>query len=584
MKKVFKYYFNETKKQKYIFLVMMISMFLVVQLGLIIPYFLKLFADTMSQGSLNKSDTVSDLMNILYMISFFIFGEWLFWRINEYLVVFIQNNSMKNLELIAFRKINKRGIRFFKDNFAGSLSRKVSRFVTAYEILFDIFYFSFYYELIRIATIFIIFTLKKPLWGAIFLLWSIIFIISSYFYARWKLKYDIKAAEADSRVSAVMVDSISNYLTVKTFAKEEYEIDRFDKVSTYRKKKRIATWILHSHYNCVQALMMISLEILLIYFMIGWWAEGIFTAGDFFMFEIYILVLFRGLWDFGRRIQDIYEQLAYAKEMVNILEEKIEVEDISNAKTFQYKQGKIEFKNVSFKYSDGNRYLLKGFNLLINPGEKIALVGPSGGGKTTITKLLFRFHDINSGEILIDDQNIKDITQKSLREKISMVPQNPDMFHRTIAENITFGKKECEIKDIEKVAKLAHADKFISKLEKGYKTLVGERGVKLSGGERQRISIARAFLEDGRILVLDEATSALDSLTEKDIQESIKVLMKDRTSIVIAHRLSTILNMDRIVVIDKGKIVEIGSHQGLLSNKSLYANLWNHQIGGFLLD
>ncbi|MBI5755241.1 ATP-binding cassette domain-containing protein [Candidatus Peregrinibacteria bacterium] len=385
---------------------------------------------------------------------------------------------------------------------------------------------------------------------------------------------------------------------------------------------------------------MLGFELLLFYFSAKWWREGTFTVGDFVFFQIYLLGLFEGLWQFGRQIQMLFENMARASEMVEIFENPVPIQDAPDAKKLVVAKGEIEFQNLSFSYQNddfsviarsksasdeaislrtlslrarmepcGMRLILSGdeaislrvqqehavtlssandirifrhFSLKIFGGQKVALVGPSGAGKSTIVKLLFRFFDADSGRICIDGQNIAKATQESLRRNIALVPQNPELFHRTISENITFGKPHASREEIRDAAKKAHADEFIEKLPRKYETLVGERGVKLSGGEKQRIAIARAFLENAPILVLDEATSSLDSLTERKIQSALEHLMKGRTTIVIAHRLSTIRKMDRIVVIQDGAIAEDGSHSELLEKNGLYSTLWKHQTGGFL--
>ena len=262
------------------------------------------------------------------------------------------------------------------------------------------------------------------------------------------------------------------------------------------------------------------------------------------------------LWDFGRIIRNIYESFADSKEMVEILETPYEVKDIPNAKTLKVAGGQIEFKDISFAFNE-TRTVLKNINLNIKSGEKIALIGPSGAGKSTIVKLLMRMYDLTSGTIEIDNQNVKEVTQDSLRQNISLVPQDPILFHRTLMENIRYGKGKATNEEVMAAAKLAHCDEFIDTLPLKYETHVGERGIKLSGGERQRVAIARAILKNAPILVLDEATSSLDSHSESLIQDALNNLMEDKTTIVIAHRLSTIARADRIVVMDKGEIVEV---------------------------
>jgi ATP-binding cassette, subfamily B, bacterial len=288
------------------------------------------------------------------------------------------------------------------------------------------------------------------------------------------------------------------------------------------------------------------------------------------------------LWNVGRAIRKLYEALANADEMIEILNTPHEVKDARNAKELQVQTGRIEFQNVYFSFNKTRR-ILKDMNLVIKPKEKVALVGPSGAGKSTITKLLFRFFDVERGKIIVGNQNIAKVTQDSLRENIALVPQEPILFHRTIMDNIRYGRRDAMDKEVIEAAKRAHAHEFIEGLQDGYETFVGERGVKLSGGERQRVAIARAILKNAPILVLDEATSSLDSESEALIQEALEELMRDKTTIVIAHRLSTIMKMDRIVVIEDGKVTESGTHKQLLRKKdNIYKKLWEIQAGGFI--
>jgi len=327
---------------------------------------------------------------------------------------------------------------------------------------------------------------------------------------------------------------------------------------------------------------MIILEIGVMYYAISLWQKNLITIGDFVLIQTYLIGIISRLWNFGRIIRKYYEAMADAEEMTEILETPHEIKDIKSAKTLKVAGGNIEFKEVDFSYNK-TRKIISNLNLNIAAKEKVALVGASGSGKTTIVNLLLRNYDIDSGKILIDGQKIISVSQDSLWKNIALVNQDPILFHRTLKENISYGKPSASDSDIIKAAKLAHAHSFIENFPEKYETYVGERGVKLSGGERQRIAIARAILKNAPILVLDEATSSLDSEAEEMIQDALSNLMKDKTVIVIAHRLSTIMKMDRIIVFDQGNIVEFGTHKQLVAKRNgVYKKLWQKQVGGFI--
>jgi ATP-binding cassette subfamily B protein len=437
------------------------------------------------------------------------------------------------------------------------------------------------YLIIIIAILSVLFWLQ-PLMGIIMFVWTTLFCLFNYLFARYKWKFDIAKAKADTKVTGRLADTITNTTNVKLFAGLKYEMEKFKKTMSDWVKKTAHSWNLDTIARGIQSFAMFILEFVIFYIAIKYWTTGALTAGDFIWIQAYLLELFMRIWNFGRVIREMFERLADAEEMTTILYKEYEIKDKSNAKNLKIIRGKIEFKNVDFAY-DKKFSVIKNLSFKIKSGEKVALVGPSGGGKSTVTKLMLRFFDIQKGKLLIDGQNIKDVPQDNLRQQISLVPQDPILFHRTLMENIRYGRRDATDREVETAAKLANCHEFINSFPKKYNTYVGERGVKLSGGERQRVAIARAILANNPILILDEATSSLDSHAESLIQGALANLMKNKTTLVIAQRLSTIMKMDRIIVFQDGKIVEEGAHSDLITQETgLYKKLWDLQSGGYV--
>lgn len=434
---------------------------------------------------------------------------------------------------------------------------------------------------VRIVIILAVLFTQKPLLSFILFVWVVVVILVNYIFSLYKLKYDTQQSEVDSEVTGNLADTITNNVNLKIFTSFPEEFQRHSALTAKQSSIRRKAWILDEHMSTIQSLLFVVLEFFIFFYAVRFWNEGRLTIGDLVLVQAYVLNIFVHIWDIGRVIRRLYQRLADAKEMTEILNTPHEIQDKYRAKTLKVRGGKIEFRAVDFAYTK-TRNVLENFNLTIQAGEKVGLVGPSGSGKTTITGLLFRYFDLIDGSISIDGQSIADVTQDSLRANLSLVPQDPILFHRTLEENIRYGKSAATKKEVLRAAHLAHCHEFIKKLSYGYETFVGERGIKLSGGERQRVAIARAILKNAPILVLDEATSSLDSHSEAMIQDALDNLMKGKTSIVIAHRLSTIMKMDRIIVIREGTIVEQGSHTELLNNGGLYQKLWTMQAGGFI--
>ncbi|MDD1633774.1 MAG: ABC transporter ATP-binding protein/permease, partial [Methylococcaceae bacterium] len=414
----------------------------------------------------------------------------------------------------------------------------------------DWFLFQFFMNSLAVVISFVIFYQQQPEFAFYFLIWVSLFIAWNIAYSLWKLRFDQAVAEADSIVGGVYSDAISNIFIVKSFAMENREQARINKASDFVYRKKKIAWTLMFISFAVQGLMTFGIELLLVYLMIQKWKTGNFQVGEFVLFQSIMIMLIQRLWEFGRNFRAFFTALADASEMAEVFRQEDLETDADHALPLTISKGAISLNKLCFTYNPANARqarLFEDFSLSIKAGEKVALVGQSGSGKSTLTKLLFRFLDPQKGTITFDDIDAKAFTLQSLRKQISMVPQQPDLFHRSIRDNITLGADISEERLID-VAQKSRSLEFINGLPEQFDTLVGERGVKLSGGERQRIAIARAFLEDAPIVVLDEATSALDSLTEKQIQVAIFELIKNKTAIVIAHRLSTILKMDRIIV------------------------------------
>lgn len=520
---------------------------------------------------------------ILTILAVNVFG-WAGWRIASFANAHFQPMVMADLKQHSYEYLLGHSYTFFANNFTGSLVQKVNRCARAFERLSDRILWNIIPLVIRLAGVLVVlFFVNRTIMYAL-LFWLFIFILCNYFFARWKLKYDIKGAEADSRTTAVLSDSITNSNNIQLFTGAESEKKNFKEVNFIQARLQRLRWSLDATIEGAQAVLSVGMEFFLFYYAINYWQDGLLTIGAFVLIQVYFFDLVGRLWDFSRIIRDIYESFADGKEMAEILAKPHDVRDMRGAIPISVSKGKIEFQNLIFSFNE-TRTVLDKVNLDISSGEKVALIGPSGAGKSTFFRLLLRFYEPAGGKILIDGQNIQRVTQESLRKNISLVPQDPLLFHRTLLENIKYGRSEATDEEALEAAKLAHCDEFALGLPKGYDTYVGERGIKLSGGERQRVAIARAILKNAPILLLDEATSSLDSHSEALIQEALEHLMKGKTTIAIAHRLSTIKKMDRIIVLDGGNVTESGTHEELLAkDDSLYKKLWTLQSGGFIQE
>jgi len=581
---IFKEYSRVVWQKKWFFLLALFALASAMTLDLSAPVYYKNIANGLAAPY--SDATLALLLDNLKQVAIIYAGIWLSWRLLEIAIVPLDGGGVNLLEKRCFEVLKKQKYVFFENSFSGSLIKQANRFSRSFEIIMDWFLFQFFMNLVAVGIAFVIFYRQQPEFACYFLIWVALFVTWNIAYSIWKLRFDKAVAQADSTVGGVYSDAVSNIFVVKSFAMEAGEQARINRASDFVYRKKKIAWILMFFSFAIQGLMTFGIELLLVYLMIQKWQTGHFQVGEFVLFQSIMIMLIQRLWEFGRNFRNFFSALADASEMADVFrQEDVEV-DPADARALTISHGAIDFNNIYFTYHEENSHqtqLFENFTLNIKAGEKIALVGQSGSGKSSLTKLLFRFLDPQQGSIRFDGQDAKTFTLNSLRRQISMVPQQPDLFHRSIRDNITLGADISEAQLLDVAAK-SHCLEFIKDLPDQFDTLVGERGVKLSGGERQRIAIARAFLEEAPIVILDEATSALDSITEQQIQTAIFELIKHKTTLVIAHRLSTILSMDRIIVLDKGNIVEQGTHQQLLAQQGKYYAMWQHQSGDFLVE
>lgn len=553
--------------------------------SVIVPLYYKRFFDYISHATIGSDMDASSLVTIIsWILIFGLIGVTLT-RAAYFSLIAFEGKSMIDIKQCAFDYLMRHSYTFFSNNFSGSLVQKVGRFTRSFERIFDKLMMDIFPLIIKVIGVIIVLSFVEPKLGYVLIAWILSFMAFSFYMTKVKYRYDLIASELDSKSTGALSDSISNQNAVQLFSGNAYESERFGKINKEHMKANLFRWNFGEITNFVQVILTVVAEFLVFYFGIKYWHAGQLSVGTFVLVQAYIISINASLWSFSRIIRDITEGVADAKEMVEIMRLGHEIQDVSGAQSLVVTAGAIEFSRISFAFgatSDKGKKVFDGLNVSLRPGQKVALIGSSGAGKSTLVKLLLRLHDVNSGSISIDGQDIRSVTQDSLRDSISLVPQDPALFHRTLMENIRYGKRDATDAEVVRAAQLAHCDVFIDGLPAKYETFVGERGIKLSGGERQRVAIARAILKNAPILVLDEATSSLDSHSETLIQDALHTLMKGKTTVVIAHRLSTIRSMDRIVVLGKEGIIEDGSHDELLKKPNgMYAKLWNLQAGGF---
>ena len=499
--------------------------------------------------------------------------DWLDWSLDA--------KCGEYLSQLAFQAVINQSMTFHSNRFSGSLTSQASKLPNAFIGLKSNFVWDIYPLALTVIYSIVVTALVCGPFAAILAIYTAVYLvvaIVTYYKTR---HVDEALAEADSKQTGQLADAITNELSVKSYAREKHEEARFAKATEKTKRAtfevaKVSLWR-NLSMNVVNIVTFAGVLVLIV---MSHDLFGLTVANMVFLYSLSNSLL-SNVWTINHILRAINRSFGNAKEMVEILDMPYIIDDKTD-KPLKVTEARIDILHIAFQHEEQKDKLFEDFTLEIEPGKSVGLVGVSGSGKTTLTKLLLRFADVADGAIMIDGQDIRDVTQKSLREAIAYVPQESSLFHRSVFENIAYGRPGATIEEVHEAARLANADEFIAGLPKGYDTLVGERGVKLSGGQRQRVAIARAILKDAPILVLDEATSALDSESEALIQEALANLMEGRTSIVVAHRLSTIAGLDKIVVLSDGKIVEQGTHHELLKAGGEYAKLWSRQSGAFL--
>ncbi len=548
---------------------------------ILLPYAIKEIIDAVNLANETGVAIFTATQDGLILFALLNLGIVLFSRASGAVLVMTGPRLRAEIRMSLFSYLQHHSHRYFISHFAGSLASRIAEVsMSSMHALWTIT-FDFYPLIIKsLVALIILFSVSGDL-ALVLSLWLGVYIFVSYLLAKRCRVYAQDFAAARSLVTGKVVDSVTKVMNAKMFARRQFEEDYLTGYLNHEVKQAVRTFWYMEKLRWFQFLAAMVLMIGMVSYALKVWSEGNMTVGEFSMVAGLAIMLIEAARGLSRSFLEFFEYLGNISDGVSVFIQPYEIVDIPDAQILKVGRGEITFNNVSFTYHEGLQ-VFKNLNVTIEPKQQLGLVGFSGSGKSSFVNLILRLFECQEGTISIDEQNILNVTQDSLRENISMIPQEPQLFHRSLMENIRYGRLDATDDEVIEAAKKAHAHEFIMQTEQRYESLVGERGVKLSGGQRQRISIARAILKDAPILILDEATSALDSVTEKKIQQGLDNLMRGRTVVVIAHRLSTISHMDRILVFDQGQVIEDGSHQQLLSKDGHYAHMWNMQAGGFL--
>ena len=543
------------------------------------PFLFKAVVDGLASngGSNDALMLLIGASGIVFAYGFFRLASVGFGELRDIIFAKVAQRALRSLALETFEHIHALSLRYHISRKTGGLSRVIERGVKGVDFLLRFMLFSIIPLIIELTLVSIILFVVFDIWYLAVVVTTItLYIWFTFTVAEWRVKIRKEMNKQDTEANQKAIDSLLNFETVKYFNAEKIEAARYDESMKRYEAAALKTSYSLSFLNVGQAFLITSgLVAVMIMAAIGV-QNGSLTVGDFVMVNAYMIQITMPLNFLGTVYREIRQALVDMSEMFELLAQSPDVIDSRDAYDLRVTEGRVDFRNVSFGY-EHNRVILKNFNLSVKTGQNVAIVGTSGSGKSTIGRLMFRFYDINEGELLIDGNNVKDVTQSSLHSQIGIIPQDTVLFNDTIYYNIAYGNPDADENSVVEAAKSAKIHNFISSLPDGYKTTVGERGLKLSGGEKQRVGIARTLLKNPPILLLDEATSSLDTETEKDIQEHLYKMLKGRTVISIAHRLSTVVNNDLIVVLENGEILERGSHQELLEMKGRYSKMWSSQ-------
>lgn len=548
---------------------------------ILLPYAVKEIIDSVTLANDTGAPVFATAQNALLLFGLLNLGIVFFSRASGAVLVMTGPRLRADIRKSLFSYLQHHSHRYFISHFAGSLANRIAEVsMSSMHALWAIT-FDFYPLIIKSVVALIVLFMTSTQLAVVLSVWLTIYVYVSYVLAKRCRVYAKDFAEARSLVTGKIVDSVTNVMNAKMFARRRFEEDYLTDYLNHEVDHALRTFWYMEKLRWFQFSAAMVLMIAMVGYALKIWSEGGMYVGDFAMVASLAIMLIDAARGLSRSFLEFFEYIGNISDGVSTFIQPHEIIDKPGAHALQVTQGEIAFRDVTFSYREGLQ-VFDHLTITIDPGQQVGLVGFSGSGKSTFVNLILRLFEPQAGVIAIDGQDILGVTQDSLRENVSMIPQEPMLFHRSLMENIRYGRLDASDDEVVEAAKKAHAHDFILRTEQGYASLVGERGVKLSGGQRQRIAIARAILKNAPILILDEATSALDSVTEKQIQQGLDFLMHGKTVVVIAHRLSTIAHMDRILVFDEGKIVEDGSHAELLDQGGHYARLWNMQAGGFL--